>query len=270
MNDPHDRHAQPRLRVSVVIPVKDDAGPLRACLAALAAQTVSPFEIVVVDNGSSDDSAAVAVAGGASVVTEPMRGIPAAASTGYDAALGDVIARVDADSTPPADWIERLLVSFRDPDVDAVTGPGTFPELRGVPLVLADVLYMRAYFVLVGGALAHWPLFGSNFAMRADAWRSVRCSVHRDDPEVHDDMDLSVFLGRDHSILLDRGLGMPISARPFSSLRSMWRRNRRAFHTLRVGGRTASPFRRWRDRVERARGRSLAERRSRTALPPSE
>ena len=250
---PITAHAQPTpvLRVSVVIPVKDDAAHLRVCLAALAEQTVRPLEVIVVDNGSVDDSAAVAVAGGASVIVEPAPGIASAASAGYDAAIGDVIARIDADSEPPSDWIERIVAGLADTSVDAVTGPGTFPELRGVPLAMARVFYMEAYFVLVGSALAHWPLFGSNFGMRSDAWRSVRREVHRDDSEVHDDMDLSVALGRDHRIRLDRQLTMPISSRPFSNLRSMWRRNRRGFHTLRVGGRDASPVRRWRARVRR-------------------
>jgi glycosyltransferase involved in cell wall biosynthesis len=236
-------------RVSVVIPVKDDAPLLRACLAGLAAQSVLPFEVIVVDNGSVDDSAAVAVAGGASVVSEPSPGIAAAASTGYDAVLGDVIARLDADSVPPGDWIERIVATLDDPSVHAVTGPGAFPDLSGPRLFLARVVYMEAYFVLVGSALAHWPLFGSNFAMRADAWRSVRCDVHRDDPEVHDDMDLSVYLGRSHRIRLDRALVVPISSRPFSGIASMWRRTRRAFHTLRVGGGDAWPVRRWRARI---------------------
>ena len=79
--------------VSVVIPVKDDAVALRSCLEVLTRQSLAPLEIVVVDNGSSDDSAAVAMAYGARVVAEPSPGIPAAASTGYDAARGEVIAR---------------------------------------------------------------------------------------------------------------------------------------------------------------------------------
>jgi glycosyltransferase involved in cell wall biosynthesis len=78
--------AVPRPTVSVVIPVRDDAGHLRACLRALAGQTVAPDEIVVVDNASSDDTAEVARAAGARVVREPVVGIPAAACTGYDAA----------------------------------------------------------------------------------------------------------------------------------------------------------------------------------------
>ena len=110
--------------VSVVIPVKDDAVLLQRCLAALARQTVAPVEVVVVDNGSVDRSAEVAAAYGARVVREAAPGIPAAAATGYDAAIGDVIARCDADSMPPPDWIDRLLDGLR-PGVDAVTGCGS-------------------------------------------------------------------------------------------------------------------------------------------------
>jgi glycosyltransferase involved in cell wall biosynthesis len=105
--------------VSVVIPVKDDAVPLERCLAALARQSVAPLEVVVVDNGSVDDSAGVAARYGARVVPEPAPGIPAAAATGYDAALGDVIARCDADTLPPPDWVARLLAGLH-PGVDAV------------------------------------------------------------------------------------------------------------------------------------------------------
>src|SRR3954452_8207081 len=89
--------------VSVVIPVKDDAVALERCLRLLGQQTVAPLEVVVVDNGSRDASAAGARRHGARVVTEPTPGIPAAASTGYDAARGDLIARCDADSVPDTD-----------------------------------------------------------------------------------------------------------------------------------------------------------------------
>lgn len=113
--------------VSVVIPVRDDARLLEVCLSALARQTRKADEIVIVDNGSSDDTAAVAERFGARVVSEPIRGIPRASAAGYDAATGDIIARLDADSRPGPDWIARIERTFRTrDDVDFVTGEPRF------------------------------------------------------------------------------------------------------------------------------------------------
>lgn len=96
--------------VSVVVPVLDDAARLRACLAALAAQVdPPPFEVVVADNGSSDDSVAVARAAAVQpvVVVEPRRGSYAARNAGLAVASGTRIAFTDADCLPAPDWLAR-------------------------------------------------------------------------------------------------------------------------------------------------------------------
>jgi hypothetical protein len=256
------RAAGPRRRptVSVVIPVRDDAGHLRACLQALARQTVAPDEVVVVDNASRDDSAAVARAAGARVVHEPVEGIPAAASAGYDAARHEVIARLDADCVPPADWIERLgdVLAAR-PDVAAVTGAARFLDgpraLRGV----AAVAYLGAYFASVTLALGHPPLFGSNFALRRDAWREVRSEVHRTGTHLHDDIDLSVHLGPGRRIVLDPHLGMGISMRPLTRPSTLPLRMSRGMTSLTLHWPAEAPWRRW----SRSSGLVLAERRGR-------
>ena len=64
------------MRISVVVPVLDDALELAGCLAALRAQTRSPDEIVVVDNGCSDSSAAVALEAGPPEGGAPRPGEP--------------------------------------------------------------------------------------------------------------------------------------------------------------------------------------------------
>jgi glycosyltransferase involved in cell wall biosynthesis len=247
--------------VSVVIPVRDDVDHLRRCLAAVAEQTRLPDEVVVVDNGSSDDSAAVARSAGAVVCDEPERGIARASARGYDTASGDVIVRLDADSIPPRHWVATALALLEDPEVVAVTGPGRPVDAGRVVRATWPVLYMGPYFVLMRGALARPPLFGSATAFRRSAWLTVRGHAHRDDPEVHDDIDLSMQFDPSWRVLANPALTVGVSARPFSSLPSAVLRTRRAFHTFRVNGRRASPARRWARRVRvswRTRGQATA------------
>src|SRR5690554_7959832 len=94
--------------ISVVIPAKDDAEFLDRCLFSLSIQTRPADEIIVVDNNSTDDTAAVARRHGVEPILETQPGITAAASAGYDAASGDIIARCDTDSRLPADWLEGI------------------------------------------------------------------------------------------------------------------------------------------------------------------
>ncbi len=223
----------PTERVSIVIPVRDDYAYLERCLDALARQTYAPFEVIVVDNGSNDRSAALAASRGAFVVRELEVGIPAASATGYDAASGDIIARLDADSVPGVTWVASVCESFeRHPNAMAVTGSGMLMDDDGTPHRRSSRLYMSAYFRLVGLALGHPPLWGSALAMRRAAWFDVRESMCRHNARVHDDMDLSIHLGPEHVIVLDRSLTVPASSRMLAFERASIVRFLRGFYTI--------------------------------------
>ncbi|MFD4992062.1 glycosyltransferase family 2 protein [Cellulosimicrobium cellulans] len=238
-----------RPTVSVVVPVRDDAEALDECLALLSRQTVAPIEVVVVDNASSDDSAHVARRWGAVVVCEERVGIPAAAAAGYDAARGDVIARLDADSRPDPGWVQRVVDRMAaDPSLDAMTGTGTFDDLPRGARTAAAVAYLGAYYVLCHLALGHTALWGSCMALRRTAWAAVRDVVVRDDPEVHDDLDLSFRLGPRRRTVLVRSWRVGVSARSLRGRRQRARRLDRAWRTLRVNWSVAPPWERWRDR----------------------
>src|SRR5690606_38991420 len=132
------------------------------CLGLLARQSVAPLEVVVVDNASTDESADVARRWGAVVVVEARVGIPAAAAAGYDAARGDIIARLDADSRPDERWIETAVEHLvSQPQLDALTGTGLFHDLpRGVRTTVS-IGYLGSYYLLTHLAVGNVPLWGS-------------------------------------------------------------------------------------------------------------
>lgn len=238
------------LVVSVVVPARDDAVHLARCLRLLAAQTRPPDEVVVVDNASGDSTPDVARAAGARVVHEPRHGIPPAAAAGYDAARGDVVVRCDADTVPGPGWVADLLAALdARPDVVAVSGPGRFYGLPPGLDRLLSALYMGAYVATAACALAHPPLFGTNMALRRSWWLEVRDRVHRDDPELHDDFDLSFRLDPARRIVFRPGLSVGMSPRALRAGRPAVRRLARAARTIRVNWADERPWQRWSARL---------------------
>lgn len=103
---PEETPAAPQ--VSVVVPVRDGAAQLPALLDALGAQAdAPPFEVVVVDNGSRDSTAAIAERHPVVrlVVREPRPGSYAARNAGVAAASAPALAFTDADCTPCPTWL---------------------------------------------------------------------------------------------------------------------------------------------------------------------
>jgi glycosyltransferase involved in cell wall biosynthesis len=232
--------------LSVVIPVKDDAVMLAQCLRLLECQTVRPLEIVVVDNNCRDDSVQVAARYGARVVVEPRPGIPAAAAAGYDAAAGTVVVRCDADSAPPAGWLERIRDAFiADPAIDALVGTADFYGLPGPWSRAAGALYLQSYLRGMRPVFGHVPLWGSNMAFRRAVWQEVSPVVHRDDPELHDDVDLSFHFGRHRTIRYDPGLRVGISPRSLYGIRQNLQRLDRTRRTVGLHWADERPWQRW-------------------------
>jgi lipopolysaccharide/colanic/teichoic acid biosynthesis glycosyltransferase/glycosyltransferase involved in cell wall biosynthesis len=109
---------------SVIVPAYNAAGTIEGCICALKSQTVAPenYEIIVVDDGSTDNTAELAETAGARVVRQT-RGRPAAArNRGIDAANAQIVCFTDADCFPMPDWLEALLVPFADADVAGCKG----------------------------------------------------------------------------------------------------------------------------------------------------
>jgi glycosyltransferase involved in cell wall biosynthesis len=227
--------------ITVVIPVFNDAIMLQTCLDALAAQSRPADDIIVVDNASTDNSAEVARAGGARVIVEPVHGILPATTAGFDAATGDIIARLDADSRPPPDWLVRVARTLNTAGpLSAVTGPGDFYGAGRAVCWLGRVVYIGGYFWFIGALLGHPPLFGSNMAITSGVWARIRPLVDPTLAEVHDDLYVSFRIQPDMTVSYDSRLRVGISARPFDNWSGLSRRLRWAWTTVRMNRRSLS------------------------------
>ncbi len=112
----------PDLRLSVIIPVYNGAQTLIVCLQALHRQTRPPDEIIVVDDGSSDDSAGVAAQYRVRVLRQRNAGPAAARNYGARVAGGDVLLFTDADCVPAPDWVEQMARVMADPTIAGAKG----------------------------------------------------------------------------------------------------------------------------------------------------
>jgi glycosyltransferase involved in cell wall biosynthesis len=109
--------------LSIIIPVYNSEDYLRGCLKHLNASLTSPLECIVVDDGSTDNSAEVARQFGATVISSPHKGSAAARNLGARTAKGDILLFLDADVCVHRDTLGRTLWNFEaDPELDALFG----------------------------------------------------------------------------------------------------------------------------------------------------
>ncbi len=99
--------------VSVIVCTHNGADTLEETLAGLDGIDYPRYEVVVVDDGSDDESAGIAEAHGARVIRTENRGLSAARNTGLEAARGDVVAYIDDDAWPEPDWLTHMVHTLR-------------------------------------------------------------------------------------------------------------------------------------------------------------
>ncbi len=163
----------------MVVCAHNEAAFLAPCLHSLLAQTRVPDEIVVVDNASTDATAAVAAAvPGVRVVREPRKGLVVARECGRHATTAPLLLFLDADCRAPLQWVERIERRFlQRPDLLALSGSYRFYDWHwfGRTLIRAyDYTVGPATHVLVKRVLnAGVVFYGGNFAVRAAALAAI-------------------------------------------------------------------------------------------------
>ena len=203
--------------LSVIIPAYNEERYLTACLEAALAELAAtaargPFEIIVVDNGSTDRTAELAGGfPGVRIVAEPHKGLTTARQRGLQEARGAILAYVDADTRMPRGWIGRILDAFNANDqVVCVSGPYVYYDVT-----FGKAAFVRLYWRLIAAPayrLAGYMAVGGNFAARAAALASIR-GFDTTIPFYGEDTDIARRLARVGWVVFDRDLIMPTSAR---------------------------------------------------------
>ncbi len=158
--------------ISVVIPAFNEEKFLPQCLESLKNQDYEgDYEIIVVDNGSTDNTIKIAREHGARVVLCSQRGVVHARQAGADAALGDIIVQAAADPVYPRDWLARIAKHFSShPKSVALAGTYIYKD----PPRWAWIEYFLRYFVnrMIGVPFFGRPVSvaGANFAFRREAF----------------------------------------------------------------------------------------------------
>ncbi len=183
-----------RPTVSLVIPAYNEESHLAACLEAVARQTVRPLEVIVVDNNSTDGTAAVARQYPfVTLLHEPRQGVAYARDAGFNAARGDIIGRTDGDGLLAPNWVEELQKAFLDPTVDASSGVIEYCDV-GLKKVFNFIdERFRRYLAARTSAINELFLYGVNMGIRRSAWEAVRgnvCHIRR----LHEDLDLAAHM----------------------------------------------------------------------------
>ncbi len=175
--------------LSIIVPVYNEEECLAQCLDSLKNQTDSHFELIVVDNNSTDLSSEIARKYSENVLLEKEKGYHNAVKRGVQAANGELIAVCDADTIYHPDWVEKIHRLFKHEYV-GIYGSVDFhdgtPVTRSVIRFFCFTVFMRLM-LLFGIHVCN----GFNFVFRKDAYLQVGGY----DPGIYDKVGLDINLG---------------------------------------------------------------------------
>ena len=152
-------------RISVVVCAYNAGSTIRECLEALTRVDYPDFEAIVVNDGSTDATGAIAADFPVKLITTENRGLSNARNTGLQEATGEIVAYLDSDAFPDPQWLKYLAWAFIDSDYAGIGGPNLAPPGLGLDAECFDNAPGGPAHVLVDDREAeHIP--GCNMAFR--------------------------------------------------------------------------------------------------------
>ncbi|MGH2570717.1 MAG: glycosyltransferase, partial [bacterium] len=159
-------------RISVVVCTYNGSRAIRDACEGLQRLDYPDFEVIVVDDGSVDGTAAIVENYGYRVIRTENRGLSSARNTGLAASTGEIVAYLDDDAYPDRHWLAYLALSFLRSDHAGIGGPNVTPSGDGpIAECIANSPGNPTHVLLTDREAEHVP--GCNMAFRRDALRAI-------------------------------------------------------------------------------------------------
>jgi glycosyltransferase involved in cell wall biosynthesis len=201
------------MKVSLIIPVFNEEKYITLCLESLEKQIEKPNEIIIVDNNCTDNTINIVKKYKKilpiKIVKEKKKGVVFAKNKGFSKAKGDILARCDADSILPKNWIKKIKEDFSKNKIDGLTGPIIFYDF-----FLKTSFFSKIYLILMKILQKGETLLGPNMAISKKIWEKIKKEVCFDEKNIHEDIDLSLHILKNNGkIIYDFNLIVYASSR---------------------------------------------------------
>jgi peptidoglycan-N-acetylglucosamine deacetylase len=205
-------------KISVIIPARNEEKYIESCINSVKSQDFTEYEIIVVDNGSTDKTAEIAKNLGARVVPEPTAGLPKARETGRIVANADLLVYLDADMIIQQSYLSTLYRFFEEnPKVVAISNPYLFYDGNRRIKVLEKFIFKILFPIfhrLLRVLKLPRTLMGGNFAVRKRTLEEIG-GFNKDIEFYGEDVDISKRISKKGDIAFIENLYSLTSARRY-------------------------------------------------------
>ena len=199
---------------TIIVLAYNEEKTIRECIKSLKKQTSKNFEIMVVNNNSTDRTAEIAKKEVKNVILEKRQGYIYAFNAGAKKAKGEFIAAADADSIYPRDWLEKAEKWIRKkPEIAGVYGSTKFHDAPGIVSFFSNVIF--SMFLRFTKLLGQTNTPGYNFIMRRRAYYAAGGYNPRRYAGIQFDFELGNRMAKKGSVILDTSNVVQTSARRF-------------------------------------------------------
>jgi len=203
------------MKFSVVIPAFNEEKYLGKCLQSVLKQEVDfEYEIIVVDNNSTDKTNEVAKSFGVKVIKEMRPGVGWARHTGTNEAVGEYVLQLDADTILPSDYLRNVLNNFqKHKNLSCLSGQMFFYDAPWWKDILRFIFHRLILWLVILFSFGRMGAMGNNMCFK----KSVYDKTTGFNPNLKfgEDMDLSKKLSKFGKVKLDMHLKCFVSVRRF-------------------------------------------------------